>query len=134
MRNSLLSVWSRLLAAPTLLAFALGFSAACGEGASLLAQPPAVRFDGLGSHSRPISTRSADAQAFFDQGQAFLYGFNHDEAIRAFRQAALLDPQCPMPHWGIALANGPNINYPLVAVRSVTSLADAAEIGRGDGG
>jgi tetratricopeptide (TPR) repeat protein len=69
-----------------------------------LAQPPAVRFDGLGSHSWPISTRSADAQAFFDQGLAFLYEFNHDEAIRSFRQAALLDPQCPMPHWGIALA------------------------------
>lgn len=74
----------------------------------------AIRFDGLGSHSRPISTRSAEAQQFFDQGLAFLYGFNHDEAIRAFRHAATLDPMCPMPQWGIAVANGPNINYPLV--------------------
>uniref|UniRef100_A0A7C2PC55 Uncharacterized protein n=1 Tax=Schlesneria paludicola TaxID=360056 RepID=A0A7C2PC55_9PLAN len=74
----------------------------------------AARFDGLGQHTRPISTRSAEAQQFFDQGLAFLFGFNHDEAIRSFRQAAALDPECPMPHWAIALANGPNINYPLV--------------------
>ena len=39
-----------------------------------------------------------------------VYGFNHDEAVRSFRRAAELDPASPMPHWGIALALGPNIN------------------------
>lgn len=39
-----------------------------------------------------------------------IYGFNHDEAIRSFEKAASLDPAAAMPHWGIALALGPNIN------------------------
>lgn len=72
------------------------------------------RFAGLGTHGRKISTRSPEAQEWFNQGLAFLYAFNHDEAIRSFRQAAALDPTSAMPHWGVAVANGPNINYPLV--------------------
>lgn len=72
------------------------------------------RFEGLGTHTRPISTKSVEAQAWFDQGLAFAYGFNHDEAIRSFTRAAELDPAAAMPHWGIALCCGPNINYPLV--------------------
>ena len=35
-------------------------------------------------------------------------------AIRSFQEAARLDPQCAMAHWGAALAAGPHINYPLV--------------------
>lgn len=65
---------------------------------------------GLGSHHHPITTKSADAQRYFDQGLILLYGFNHDEAVRYFRHAAELDPQAAMPHWGIALAIGPNYN------------------------
>ena len=39
-----------------------------------------------------------------------VYGFNHGQAIRLFQRAAELDPNAPMPLWGIALAYGPNIN------------------------
>lgn len=79
------------------------------------AEPARVkRFEGLGSHRRVISTSSQEAQTSFNQGLAFLYAFNHDEAIRLFRQAAAIDPGAAMPHWGIAIANGPNINFPLV--------------------
>src|SRR6201984_818053 len=67
-------------------------------------------YDGLGSHSRKITTNSADAQRYFDQGLGFLQGFNHRAAIRAFQQAAELDPECAMAHWGVALACGPHIN------------------------
>jgi tetratricopeptide (TPR) repeat protein len=66
--------------------------------------------DGLGSYSRKITTKSAEAQRYFDQGLAFLQGFNHRAAIRAFQQAAELDPECAMAHWGVALACGPHIN------------------------
>ena len=52
------------------------------------------------------------AQKFFDQGLALIFGFNHDEAARLFARAAELDPKSPMPHWGIALALGPNYNLP----------------------
>ena len=68
----------------------------------------------LGPLSRPVSTRSPEAQRYFDQGLAFMYGFNHDEAIRSFAHAAELDPGCAMAHWGVALANGPHINNPVL--------------------
>ena len=67
-------------------------------------------YDGLGAYSRKITTRSAEAQRYFDQGLGFLQGFNHRAAIRAFQQAAELDPECAMAHWGVALACGPHIN------------------------
>ena len=71
-------------------------------------------FEGLGPHRRPVTTGSAQAQKYFDQGLNFLFAFNHDEAIRSFRQATTLDPNCAMAWWGIAVANGPNINNPVV--------------------
>jgi tetratricopeptide (TPR) repeat protein len=67
-------------------------------------------YDGLGSYSRKVTTNSAEAQRYFDQGLGFLHGFNHRAAIRAFQQAAELDPECAMAHWGVALACGPHIN------------------------
>src|SRR5437667_1386935 len=71
-------------------------------------------YDGLGSYSRKITTDSPEAQRYFNQGLAFLHGFNHSAAIRAFQQAAEIDPECPMAHWGVALASGPHINFSLV--------------------
>ena len=70
-------------------------------------------FKGLGSHHMAISTRVPRAQAFFDQGVNLLFGFNHAEAIRSFREAARLDPGCAMCWWGMAEALGPNINLPM---------------------
>jgi tetratricopeptide (TPR) repeat protein len=67
-------------------------------------------YDGLGSYSRKVTTNSAEAQCYFDQGLGFLHGFNHRAAIRAFQQAAEIDPECAMAHWGVALACGPHIN------------------------
>src|ERR1041385_3546518 len=67
-------------------------------------------YDGVGSYSRKITTKSTEAQKYFDQGLGFLQGFNHRAAIRAFQQAAALDPDCAMAHWGVALACGPHIN------------------------
>src|SRR5437588_3690586 len=71
-------------------------------------------FAGLGSYSRKISTSSRKAEQFFNQGLGFYHGFNHGAAIRAFKEAAKMDPECAMAHWGIALANGPHINFPMV--------------------
>src|SRR6478672_296892 len=71
-------------------------------------------YEGLGDYSRKISTKSGKAHRYFDQGLALLHGFNHRGAIRSFHEAARLDPQCAMAHWGAALAAGPHINYPLV--------------------
>ena len=71
---------------------------------------PATLLAGLGHHHHPISTKSAEAQRFFDQGLTLAYAFNHEEAVRSFLRAAELDPQSPMPLWGVALAVGPNYN------------------------
>ncbi len=78
---------------------------------------PAELLDGMGTHSHPIATKSKEAQQFFDQGLALIYGFNHDEAARLFARAAELDPASPMPHWGIAYALGPNYNLPAMPER-----------------
>jgi tetratricopeptide (TPR) repeat protein len=69
-------------------------------------------FEGLGKHTRKIATANPEAQKFFDQGLNFMFAFNHDEAIRGFRRAAELDPDCAMAYWGIALASGVNYNDP----------------------
>lgn len=87
----------------------------------------APRFDGLGKHTRPV-TMNKEAQAYFDQGLAFLYAFNHDEAIRSFEQAAKLDPECPMAHWGVALANGGHINKPQVEPERATKAVAATKL------
>src|SRR3989440_3375305 len=71
-------------------------------------------YDGLGSYSRKVTTDSAEAKRYFDQGLAFLHGFNHRAASGGFEQAADLDPECAMAHWGVALACGPHINFSLV--------------------
>jgi tetratricopeptide (TPR) repeat protein len=64
----------------------------------------------LGKFGRKITTTSAEAQRFFNQGLTLYYGFNHHEAVRSFKEAARLDPQCAMAYWGEALSLGPNIN------------------------
>ena len=99
---------------------------ACSSGrehahsAAPSAAPPAVSpplFTDLGTHHHPVSC-TPQAQAYFDQGLRLVYGFNHDEAMRAFDEAARLDPNCAMAYWGVALALGPNINLPIDAERA----------------
>ena len=75
---------------------------------------------GTGTNHFPV-TCSAKAQAYVDQAMAMVYGFNHDEAIRAFEEAARLDPRCAMAFWGKALALGPNYNLPIDSERAVTA-------------
>jgi tetratricopeptide (TPR) repeat protein len=95
---------------------------------TLLADAPPLepqRFSGLGDHHRRITTSSPEAQIWFDQGLAFLSAFNHDEARRSFQHAADLDPDCAMAWWGVAISNGPHINFPEV-VPDQASAARAA--------
>ena len=71
-------------------------------------------FDNLGTHEHKITTASAEAQAYFNQGYRKLFNFNHAAAIAAFQEALKRDPNCAMCWWGIALAHGPNINMPMM--------------------
>ena len=84
-------------------------------------------FEGMGPHTRAISSATPQAQRYFDQGLNFLYGFNHDEAIRSFRKAAELAPDAAMPWWGVAMANGPHINFPMVPPERAAAAWDALQ-------
>src|SRR6476660_10075315 len=94
--------------AATFFSWAIVILLALAFGITVSAKEPF--FEGLGSYSRKITTNSPEAQRYFNQGLAFLHGFNHGAAIRSFQEAARLDPKCAMAHWGTALACGPHIN------------------------
>ncbi|MFN0167408.1 MAG: hypothetical protein ACKV22_13335 [Bryobacteraceae bacterium] len=64
---------------------------------------PARLMSGQGDMPFPITTKSAEAQAFFNQGIAQMHSFWAVEAERSFLQAAALDPEAPMPQWGVAM-------------------------------
>jgi tetratricopeptide (TPR) repeat protein len=85
-------------------------------------------FQNLGNHHHRITTSSPPAQRYFNQGLILTFAFNHAEAVRSFREAARLDPNCAMCYWGVALALGPNINAPMSAdeAREASSAAQQA--------
>lgn len=68
----------------------------------------AVLIPGTGDVQFKITTKSAEAQKFFDQGIGQLHGYWDFEAERSFRQASMLDPKCAMNYWGMAQANFKN--------------------------
>ena len=63
--------------------------------------PPAVKIQGLGQSHIAITTKSPEAQQWFDQGLALLHSFWDYEALRSFEQAVRLDPDCALCHWGL---------------------------------
>lgn len=113
---------------------ALALLLACGVAAAQhqhAAAPAAeVRLlDGLGEFHLPVRTSVPEAQRFFDQGMILVYGFNHAEAVRAFRRAAELDPQMAMAQWGLALALGPNYNETSISAERMKSAHEAVQKG-----
>ncbi len=77
------------------------------------ADTSAMLRSGLDAISYDVTTSKPEAQAWFDQGLAYTYNFNHGEAINAFKRAQEIDPDCAMCYWGEAFALGPNINAPM---------------------
>jgi tetratricopeptide (TPR) repeat protein len=71
---------------------------------------PIQLMQGLGNLHHPVTTKSPEAQKFFDQGFTLIYAFNHDAAYWSFLRASELDPDMAMAYWGMALALGANIN------------------------
>lgn len=70
-------------------------------------------YENLGNLEHPITTSSPTAQQYFNQGLRLIYGFNHYEAIKSFKEGLKHDSTCAMCYWGIAYALGPNINLPM---------------------
>lgn len=69
-----------------------------------------IPLPGWGNYSYKISTTSDSAQFYFDQGLTMYYSYHMKEAMASFKEAARLDPTCPMAWWGQALAGGPFYN------------------------
>ncbi len=106
------------------------FASFCAPKMVVLNTPPGFDgklvplFAGLTEHfTYPVSTKSKEAQKYFDQGLMLSYGFNHSEAYRSFREAARQDPNCAMCYWGQGYVLGPNYN----SVMDVNVLPQALE-------
>jgi tetratricopeptide (TPR) repeat protein len=69
----------------------------------LLARPVPLR-TGIGHAHDPVSTRSKEAQAYYDQGLAYLHAYVWIEAARSFNQALRVDPQLAPALVGLSLA------------------------------
>ena len=108
-------------------------------------------WSGIGDSSLPITTRSPEAQRYFDQGLNLMHGYWSFEARRAFQQAIRLDPEAPMPYWGLFMSTTFNLGehradrgWARVRMEQLRSRGDARERGlidailrlgrRGEGG
>ena len=80
------------------------------ENPVIQGEPKAILIDGSGTYSRKISTNIPLSQTFFDQGLRFAWGFYFPESIASYQESSRLDPNHPMPYWGMAHAMGPNPN------------------------
>jgi len=88
----------------------------------------AALMPGMGKVDFPVTTASKEAQAFVNQGVAQLHSFFYLEAERSFRQAALLDPACPMSYWGMAMANANNAKRAKGFIKEARAKAKAAKL------
>jgi peroxiredoxin len=79
---------------------------------------------GMGTVHFPVTTKKPEAQAFIDQGVAQLHSFYYFESERSFRQAAMIDPDCAMAYWGMAMSNVNN------AARAKGFLKEARKRGK----
>ncbi len=86
-------------------------------------KPLAPKLDTKWQTNLKITSTSAEAKVFFNQGLFYLYAFNHAEADRSFKEAIRLDPDCAMCHWGVGLGLGPNINMPMAEANNADAYA-----------
>ncbi len=85
---------------------------------------------GQGKADFPVTTSKPEAQAFINQGVGQLHSFFYFEAERSFRQAALLDPACPMAYWGMAMANVNNAKRAKGFLKEAQEKAKTTKVSR----
>src|SRR6266705_562017 len=78
-------------------------SASRPEILQIAARPVPLR-TGIGSAHDPVGTRSKNAQAFYDQGLAYLHSYVWLEAARSFNHALTLDPTLAVAHAMLSIA------------------------------
>jgi tetratricopeptide (TPR) repeat protein len=67
----------------------------------ILERPVALR-QGIGKIHEEVTTKSPEAQAFYDQGLAYLHSFVWIEAARSFHQSLRADPSLMMSYLGLS--------------------------------
>ena len=90
---------------------------------AMLVEPIPYMPEVLGPFSHEISSDAPDVQAFFDQGFQLMYAFGKYEAIRSFREAQTLDPECAICYWGEAWSWGSYLNVPMSAAEAPYAYA-----------
>jgi tetratricopeptide (TPR) repeat protein len=99
----------------------------------MTAMPPPKKLTGIGNSHLKITTKSPEAQAWFDQGLNLHHCFWDFEEYRAFKEAARLDPDAAMAWWGIVQAIDPypamqdEKNAAIEKMKSLTSKASDHE-------
>ena len=91
------------LAAPRLTGGQTNHQAHQGAGPvprEILDRPVSLR-TAIGSVHEAVTTSSPEAQAFYDQGLAYLHSYVWIEAVRSFHQALRLDPNLGMAYLGL---------------------------------
>ena len=89
---------------------AAGAATSPGELPKSIAEPIPLLSKALGTFSHPISSKHAEAQAFFDQGFQMMFAFARTDAIRSFRESWKRDADCAICYWGEAWAWGSYLN------------------------
>jgi hypothetical protein len=97
------------------------------EAAPLVTPEMPLMTEVLGPYSRPITTSSPLAQAYFDQGMQMVFAFTYSVAIRSFQEAQRQDPDCAMCYWGEALARGPFLNGGMTNANAGPAFAAAQQ-------
>src|SRR6266550_5931844 len=69
----------------------------------ILERPVTLR-EGIGTIHEAVTTSSKEAQAFYDQGLAYLHSYVWIEAARSFNEALRLDPKLAIAHAALSLA------------------------------
>jgi len=132
-----LAVSLPLLHACNALSTASGDELPTASGVAALVAEGALEVPPIGAYGRQVSGASTEAQAWFDQGVRYTYGFNQDQAAACFARAALASPDCAMAWWGIShIYSGVDINnnvvtgdealWGLLAMREAERLAPLA--------
>jgi tetratricopeptide (TPR) repeat protein len=93
-----------------------------------VAQRPVALRTGIGAAHDTIGTSSKDAQAFYDQGLAYLHSYVWLEAARSFQQALRADPKLAIAYGRLSLIYT-ELNAPAAAreaIERATTMASSA--------
>lgn len=112
---------------------ALSFVLACSADVGHLStisraalERPIALARGIGVAGQPVSTASADAQRFYDQGLAYLGSFDWVRSARSFHECLRRDPRLAAAHLGLARAYL-GLEAPREAQRQARAAARLAE-------